>query len=146
MNENWVHRWHGVCRRITILSFAGLLAALVAGWSVSQVPAPVRIAGNWEGESVCTIPNSPCHDEHVVYRISQQKDAPGKYTISADKIVDGRPVNMGDLHCNYDQVKGNLRCEKPGVWEFSVIGEALTGTLKLDDGTLYRKVSLKRQK
>jgi len=39
-----------------------------------------------------------------------------------------------------------MRCVKPGIWEFSVAGEVMTTTLKLDDGTLYRKISVRRQK
>lgn len=46
--------------------------------------APKDLSGNWEGESVCTVPNSPCHSE----------------------------------------------------------GDKMTGTLKLDDGTLYRNISV----
>ena len=122
---------------------ARIFALLVCGGLAS--PTIGDVAGNWEGESICTVPGSPCHDEHVVYRISEQKEAPGKYTIAADKIVNGEPVAMGDLHCSFDPVKANLRCTTPGTWEFQVAGDAMTGTLKLDDGTLYRKISLRRQ-
>ncbi len=104
------------------------------------------MAGIWEGESICAVSSSPCHDEHVVYRISGQEEAPGKYTVAADKIVNGEPVSMGELHCSYDTVRANLRCASHGIWEFSVTGDVMTGTLKLDDGTLYRKVSLHRRK
>lgn len=110
-----------------------------------QAQGPKEIAGNWEGESLCTVPNSPCHNEHVIYHISLDKGTTANYTIGADKIVNGKPDFMGDLHCTYDQPKGYLRCVKPGVWEFNIVGDAMTGTLKLDDGTLYRKVSLKKK-
>ncbi len=120
---------------------AGLL--LCAGVLVAQ--GPKDIAGNWEGTSLCTVPNSPCHDEHVVYRITRDKGTENAYTIAADKIVNGQPDYMGDIHCTYDPPKGYLRCVKPGVWEFHVAGDTMTGTLKLDDGTLYRKVSVKRK-
>jgi hypothetical protein len=107
--------------------------------------APKDLSCNWEGESLCTVPNSPCHNEHVVYRISQDKDVPSKYTIAADKIVNGQPEYMGDLHCTCDQSKSNLRCVKPGVWDFTIAGDTMTGTLKLNDGTLYRKISVKKK-
>lgn len=128
------------------LRFLTLLCAVhvsLLGSSFAQ--APKDLSGNWEGESICTVASSPCHDEHVIYRISQDKDAPGKYTIGADKVVNGQPEYMGDLHCVYDQPKANLRCVKPGVWEFTIVGDTMTGTLKLDDGTLYRKISVKRK-
>ncbi len=107
--------------------------------------APKDLSGDWEGESLCTVPNSPCHNEHVIYRISQDKDAPGHYTIGGDKVVNGEQQWMGDLHCVYEQAKANLRCVKPGVWEFIVAGDTMTGTLKLDDGTLYRRISVRKK-
>ncbi len=106
---------------------------------------PKDLTGNWEGESLCTVPNSPCHNEHVIYRISQDKAAPGRYTIGADKVVNGQQEFMGDLHCKYDQAKSYLRCEKPDLWEFTIAGDKMTGTLKLDDGTLYRKIAVQRK-
>jgi len=32
-----------------------------------------EILGAWEGESKCTLPDSPCHDEHVIYEISADR-------------------------------------------------------------------------
>src|SRR2546429_5200722 len=34
------------------------------------------ILGAWEGESKCTVPDSPCHDEHVIYEIAADKTVP----------------------------------------------------------------------
>lgn len=107
--------------------------------------APKDLSGNWEGESLCTVANSPCHNEHVIYRVSQEKLAPEHYTIAADKVVNGQQEWMGDIHCVYTPALGNLKCVKPGVWEFKVDGDTMTGTLHLDDGTLYRKISVKRK-
>ena len=123
--------------------FAMTLAIAVCALSV-LAQAPNDLTGNWEGESLCTVPNSPCHNEHVVYRISRDKTAPGNYTIGADKIVNGKPEFMGDLHCRYDLPKSSLKCLKPGIWDFTIAGDKMTGTLKLDDGTLYRKISVKK--
>ena len=107
--------------------------------------APKDLSGNWEGESLCTVANSPCHSEHVVYRISLDKGSSDHYTIGGDKVVNGKQEWMGDLHCVYTQSEANLKCVKPGAWEFKVDGDTMTGTLKLDDGTLYRKISVKRK-
>jgi hypothetical protein len=123
------------------ISLIVLFFFATAGYS----QAPKDLSGNWEGESLCTVPNSPCHNEHVIYHVSQDKGVPGHYTIAADKVVNGEQEWMGDLHCVYEQAKANLRCVKPGVWEFAVNGDVMTGTLKLDDGTLYRKVSVKKK-
>ena len=126
-------------------SFSATAIVLLLFGAVAFAEAPKDLTGNWEGESICTVANSPCHNEHVIYRISKDKDGPGKYTIGADKIVNGQQEFMGDIHCTYDQPKANLRCVKPGVWEFTIAGDTMTGTLKLDDGTLYRKVSVKKK-
>jgi hypothetical protein len=53
----------------------GVTAALVfiaAAWPQVAVGA-ATVVGSWEGESKCTVTNSPCHDEHVVYRIGAEK-------------------------------------------------------------------------
>ena len=59
---------------------AGILAAIFV-FSCASAPAqskPVdgaaEILGTWEGESKCTIPDSPCHDEYVIYEIAPDKD------------------------------------------------------------------------
>ena len=33
-----------------------------------------EVIGTWEGQSKRTIPDSPCHDEHVIYEIAPDKD------------------------------------------------------------------------
>ena len=127
------------------LTLTATLAFLFAGTLSLQGQAPKDISGNWEGQSLCTVPSSPCHNEHVVYRISQDKGGAGHYTIGADKIVNGQQEFMGDLPCTYDPGKGYLRCLSPDVWEFKVNGDTMTGTLKLVDGTLYRKISVRKK-
>jgi len=29
------------------------------------------ISGTWEGTSLCQVKPSPCHDEHVIYRVTE---------------------------------------------------------------------------
>jgi hypothetical protein len=104
------------------------------------------IVGDWSGDSICQVPGSACKNEKVVYHISMSKEA-GKVTVSADKIVDGYPVNMGTIDFDYDQQKGTLvNSSNRGVWRFKVHGTAMDGTLTLPDATVYRKISLSKQK
>jgi hypothetical protein len=127
-----------------ICVFAGVLAA-VGMVAAQQANAPVL--GTWKGESLCTVKPSACHDEVVVYEIKPSSDKKDHLTVKADKIVDGKRQWMGDLECGYADGTGVLTCEldnKKGVWSFNVQGDAMTGTLKLADGTLFRKVSAKR--
>lgn len=110
-----------------------------------SVVVAAGIAGIWTGESICTIKDSPCHDEQVIYRISSP-DAAGKLTIQADKVVNGKPEAMGTLDCTFDEKASKLACPmKNGNWEFVVSGTKMTGSLKLSDGRLYRNVSVTKQ-
>ncbi len=112
-----------------------------------QSPAtPPTLAGAWEGSSLCTVPNSPCHDEHVIYHIRAAEDKdPKKFTIDANKIVNGAEESMGPLECTFTAEKSELYCDTAGNWRFTVRLDTMVGTLTLKNGTLYRKVSLKRK-
>jgi hypothetical protein len=101
-----------------------------------------QVLGNWSGQSICQVKNSPCHDEKVVYHITSSKD-PGKVTVTADKIVDGRPITMGSGDYDYDNEKGTLVNESSrGIWRLVIRANTMEGTLTLPDKTLYRRISL----
>jgi hypothetical protein len=119
---------------------------IVATILILQALQPASIAGIWEGSSLCTVPNSPCHNEHVVYHIKPHASDPTKFTIDADKLVDGKEDFMGTLQCVFTRDKSELYCDTAGDWRFTVAGDTMTGTLHLRNGTLYRKVSVKRSR
>lgn len=103
------------------------------------------IAGTWTGDSICTIRDSPCHDEKVIYHISEP-DKSGNLKIQADKVVNGQPEDMGTLDCSFNKETADLKCSmKNGNWEFKMSGNKLTGTLKLPDGRLYRTISVSKE-
>lgn len=112
------------------------------------LPSPAdnkAVVGTWEGESKCTVPDSPCRDEHVRYRIAVVKDDPSKLSAAADKIVQGVPQFMGTLICEYRQpvlsCTGNTA--KQDDWQFRLSGADMTGTLVIGkEKTLYRRVAL----
>lgn len=102
------------------------------------------LAGSWSGESICTIRDSPCHDEQVIYHITEP-DSAGMLTIQADKLVNGQPEEMGTFECTIDKAASLITCPmKNGKWEFVVTGNTIKGTLKLPDGRLYRNISVKK--
>ena len=109
-----------------------------------------NLVGNWTGESICTGSFPACHDEKVIYRIPKAPDQSGKVTITADKIVDGKPETMGVLDFKYDAEKSTLVCEftrgnTHGLWAFTVKENAMEGTLVvLPAKTLARRVKLKK--
>jgi len=103
------------------------------------------LVGNWSGESICQDKNSPCHDEKNVYHISRSKK-PGILTISADKIVDGKAINMGNIDFKYDKENKTLTSESDrAVWKFVVNDKTMEGTLTLMPGKrLFRRVTLRK--
>ena len=108
------------------------------------------LAGDWTGESLCFGNNPSCHDEKVVYHISIDSSDATKVKIAADKIVDGKPVSMGDVYLKYDSEKRTLTgdFQTPryrGVWEFVVKGNVIEGGLYLlPDRATGRKIRVQK--
>ena len=124
--------------------FVGCLAAsrnITDDINHTSATVQTNVIGDWSGESICQVKNSPCHDEKVVYHISKGS-GPDRIVVDADKIVDGKPENMGTLDFKYDAKDETLVSEQYGHWVFYIKGNKMDGTLTNTDGTLYRKVSL----
>jgi hypothetical protein len=86
----------------------------------------------------------------VIYRISKSSTEPGKLTIAADKIIDGKPELMYVLDFKYDgenqTLVGELKNARyHGLWEYTVKGNLMEGTLSLlPDKTVVRRVKVKK--
>lgn len=101
--------------------------------------------GKWRGESVCVDRNSACHDESVVFRISNSAGSEEAFAVQASKIVDGHEIDMGTLRFRWDAAEAKIICDYPqGVWKIAASGEGLEGTLTRHDGTLFRHLALKK--
>ena len=112
-----------------------LVPLLVA--SIASAQKPVVAVGTWRGTSLCTLHPSACHDETVVYRVSQV----GKDSLSMDarKIVNGSEQEMGVLACTPRGAQ--VVCVMPnGTWNFTVRGDSLVGDLRLPDNRKFRDV------
>jgi len=125
-----------------------LLSALVLFSALAFASENASLAGDWEGEPKCTVPNSPCHDEQALYRLSPG-DKEGNLSIDAYKIIEGVHQFMGTIACEYHRSQSTLTCTghtpKQDLWEFQVAGDTITGTLKIGpEKTLYRRVTLHR--
>lgn len=125
-----------------------VLAVLIAAMETAAVARSQiedeasHFAGTWRGVSVCMEKNTACHDESAVYRV-QKLPNPEHVMISADKVVSGKPINMGELEFHYDQRSKSWLCQYPqGIWRLTVAGANLNGTLTQPNGTLYRKITL----
>jgi hypothetical protein len=143
-------------RRPVINSTSALLALIltvafpslspVCASQTKQSSADGSIAlGDWHGESICVVRESACHDEDSLYHVTKLPGTPGWFSIKLDKIVDGKPITMGTTECSYDSPKRSLTCEFPrGVLHFTIQDETMSGTMNLKDGTLWRKITLKK--
>jgi hypothetical protein len=122
--------------------FRRSISTIVLLLAAVAVFAAGGIDGKWRGTSICTIRDSPCHDEQVVYTVSKP-DSAGKHMIQMDKVVAGKQELMGTLNCVFDKAASTISCPmKDKVWKFTVSGNNMTGTLTLDDGRLYRNISV----
>jgi hypothetical protein len=111
-----------------------------------QIPADnSNLLGDWRGQSICVVRESACHDEDSVYQVTKLPEKPGWFSMKLDKIVDGKPVTMGTMECAYNSAKQALTCEFPrGIMRFNINGNRMEGAMTLPDGTLWRKLSLKK--
>ena len=125
-----------------------VLLVAVQSWPQSA-PSASGLAGSWEGDSKCTVRDSPCRDEHVVYRITPDKKNPAQVSIDADKVVDGRPQFMGTIVCQYHAAQATLSCTgntpKQDDWEFHISGDTMGGTLTIGtEKQLYRRINVRK--
>src|SRR5258708_39123016 len=77
--------------------------------SFSASTANAQLLGTWGGESKCTVADSACHDEHVIYRIATIKHVPGKLALHGYKVLKGQLIFMGSLECVHGE-QGSLIC------------------------------------
>jgi hypothetical protein len=103
-----------------------------------------RIAGVWRGHSVCQVKDSPCHDEVNVYRFSSIDGRPNAFSVAASKIVDGKEIVMGSGEWKYDAEKHVVEGEKPPI-RMTIEGKKMEGALTLPDGTIYRRIYLRKE-
>lgn len=99
--------------------------------------------GNWYGDSVCQVKNSPCKTEKVVYRIIQMDNAATKFLMQADKIINEKPEFMGTLEFQFDEKNKTFTGKyRDSVWKFTIKDKEMEGTLTLADGTIYRRIKV----
>lgn len=71
---------------------------------------------------------------------------PLHYSLKADKIVDGKPVEMGTADCHFDQSSGVLHCDFPkGYIDLTLKADRLDGAMFLPDKTRWRDIKLRKK-
>ncbi|HET6763041.1 MAG TPA: hypothetical protein VFH27_05195 [Longimicrobiaceae bacterium] len=129
------------------------LAAAPASAQASGGGPPASLVGAWRGTSICTPVGKPaCHDETVVYYMRPAPGqaahaAPGgeRLTWVANKIVNGKEEEMGELACAYVRRTGVVTCPMRGwMWRLRAQGTSMTGTLVSPQGVVWRHVRVAR--
>ena len=126
-----------------------MICSLLGAGAVSMSPQPDQRntpLGTWRGESKCLVTPSACHDEDSVYRIAAVAQSQTKVTLTANRIVDRKEINMGTSECSFSPDTLALKCPLPNgaTVRFELKGDALNGTMTLADGTEWRKNTLRR--
>jgi len=103
------------------------------------------MAGVWRGDSVCATDAPSCRNETVVYYIKSVPDKPQVMFVQADKIVGGKAITMGagEWECDATGKTLTLRTEERS-WRLQFAQDQIEGVLTLADGTVFRKMTLKR--
>jgi hypothetical protein len=109
--------------------------------------APDPVSGVWEGASTCQVHPSPCHDEHVIYRIS--KTASRHYRIDGYRLAAGKEVFMGPIDVTFEpasSLHGTVDTSRgPSEVRLTLKADHLSGRMTLADGTLFRLIELGRR-
>ena len=124
-----------------------------SGWAQKKATID-GLVGDWTGTSKCVSNDSNCHDEIVIYHVTKSKKDRSKANISADKIVNGKPDNMGEFDLKFDPEKMTLTADMAfprsgghGIWLFKIDGEKMDGTLTVFPGeVLFRRIHVERKK
>jgi hypothetical protein len=136
-----------------------ILVAAAAGWAcvslvrsglllpVALAQGTPQIAGTWRGHSVCAVAKSACRDEVNVYRFSEIAAKPNHFLCTGTKILDGKEIVMGSGEWTYDASKHVLQTvtSNPRIGLILDL-DNLEGALSLPDGTIYRRIRLKKNR
>ncbi|HEV7551279.1 MAG TPA: hypothetical protein VGP65_06340 [Candidatus Angelobacter sp.] len=122
-----------------------LLAIAIASPQSAQTAKPAdALIGDWRGDSICVVRDSACRDEKALYHV-KKLGQPDRFSLQADKIVNGQAVNMGTIDCVYATERKTLTCEfAKGIIHLTLRDSRLEGAMNLTDGTLWRNISLKK--
>ncbi|MBV9147402.1 MAG: hypothetical protein JO065_15925 [Acidobacteria bacterium] len=128
----------------SIAIITAVLAIEMAAQDAKRTEASVL--GAWRGQSICAVKESACHDEEALYRISATAQSDDQVTVSGNKIVDGKEINMGTSDCTLDRQTATVECTLPNgnSIHLEIQGDSILGNLKLRDGTMWRRINLKR--
>lgn len=122
------------------------------GWPEFRKTQQRRVMGKMcdRGSTECggDIRNAPSRTALVMMRsmctgFSQIDGRANAFSVTASKVVDGKEVVMGTGEWKYDEKKQVVECEKPLI-QLTITGDKMEGALRLEEGTVYRRIYLKK--
>ena len=121
-------------KRTLFRLISGAATWVVLANTAGYAQQATSLLGDWTGESICVGEVGACHDEQVIYHFTISKADPQKFTLSADKIVNGKPEPMGDMDFSYDAANHILTGEFQNprthvVMQLTVKGNMMWGTM-----------------
>jgi hypothetical protein len=126
------------------------MATAIGMIAVAQSPKPAAgdspLIGDWRGDSICVVRPSACNDEKALYHFKKLGDQPNRFSLQADKVVNGKAEDMGaTMECSFVPDKHALTCSTPRlVLHLTLNANRLDGTMNLPDGTVWRNINLKK--
>ena len=114
--------------------------------ATSYAPQASSLVGDWSGESICVGEVGACKDEQVIYHFAVSKTDGRKFTLSADKLVNGKPEPMGDIDFAYDAANHILTGEFQNprthvLFQLTVKGNMMWGTMmQLPERRVVRQI------
>jgi hypothetical protein len=118
---------------------------MIAAAILLSAAAADPISGTWEGTSLCQVKPSPCHDEHVIYKVNST--GPRQYRIDAYKLVGGQQVFMGAIDVTLDVAAARLdgKVMNGARLQLDLKDTHLSGRMIQADGTLYRLIEVTKR-
>jgi hypothetical protein len=106
----------------------------------------IAIDGTWRGTSTCIAAGTDCRADEVVYRLTAVAGDTTAFDVQMAVITAAREAPMASLPCTLDRSHDALLCTAAHAsWRFQVRHDSLIGGLAASDGTLTRRILLKRQ-
>lgn len=135
---------HSVARAVVAVA---VLITTSGPMTASPDHSRSELIGVWRGTSVCSdrVAAPACKDEVVVYEFSPGPQ-PEIVHWTADKVVDGKRLPMGEFDLTYDRQDACWRAEFKSprvhmIWRVVVEGADLKGTASLLPGKqIVRKI------
>jgi hypothetical protein len=129
-------------------SLCSTMFLVVATCAFAQPAKPAGgdsgLVGDWRGDSICVVRPSACNDEKALYHFKKISNQPNRFSLRADKIVNGQAEEMGAMECSFAPEENKVICSTAKlVLHLTLSGKNLDGTMNLQDGTLWRNITLR---